>query len=423
MMRMRVLLTSLTLISSLTSFAAYTLLLRYLGTSADVDRLFYASSAPLSLAGVATGVLLYLLPPRLTHLSPRVQDSTARVLAALVLLVVSLAVAAAGAYALLFEFSPFWLLWIGFCVTAGLLVLSTLTVCLAQTRGIYLQTGVAPMIMSSGLLLGVLAAVASGIEWLMLPGQLLGAAVALFWLSHALGVGRGSSVRRDLLHAIAALSPLRPHALAILLGTTAFTLFQPIDALLCTQLSNGAVTVMSYSQRVLVAVSTAVSLGAHAIAARTSHDTFRAGGHGALVRMANMEVLRVVSFGLFTWLVYVAGGNRLLQALLSSSTMTHDDLDRLIRCLDWMLLGVGPMAAMPYLFRVFYSLQAYTRPAVIGMFVPPVYGALAWALLGRHDILGLAYSYCAVWWLALAAAMLWFNRGPAPTSTPRPHLP
>ena len=411
-MRTRVLLTALTLLSSLTSFAAYTLLLRQLGASEAVDLLFYAASVPMATAGLASGVLLYLLPPRFTRTPPRMQAATVRGLSNAVLLVLLLATLLAAAMLLGGRSPMFWLVWTGFVWAAGLSLMMTAATCVAQARAAYLPTGTAPMLASVGLFLGVVAAVLSRLEWLMPVGQLLGMLVATTWLFRRMRLSARPMSRRQGVLALAGLRPLRGHAVAITLATTAFTLFQPIDTALCSMLGSGALSVMAYAQRVLVAVSTVISLGAHAIAARTSHDTYRSGGHAALCRQANRESTRIVGMGLAVAALYWLGLDRVLVGVLSSAQMSAADVDTLRSCLGWMLLGVGPMATAPYLFRVFYAIAQHAKPACIGVCVPVVYGALALAMLPSLGILALALAYALVWWLALLAALLWLNRMP-----------
>jgi peptidoglycan biosynthesis protein MviN/MurJ (putative lipid II flippase) len=163
---------------------------------------------------------------------------------------------------------------------------------------------------------------------------------------------------------------------------------------------------MSFAQRVLVAVSTVVSLGAYVIAAKTSRDTLRTGGVGALLQQANREAARLVSAGLLAAAAYVIGGRWVLGMLLESPSLRGADLDRLLDTLGWMLVGVGPMAAMPYLCRVFYSMKSYAIPAALGAAVPAAYVTLGWLLSRSLDVKGLAFSYSIVWWLTLAAALL-----------------
>jgi peptidoglycan biosynthesis protein MviN/MurJ (putative lipid II flippase) len=405
----RVALTTLTLLSSVLSFGAYTLLLKYLGNTASVDRLFFAGSVPMSISGVVTGVLLYVLPPRLARLDSDTQEATLRVLALAVIGVCVLCALPASTGVLLTPADSFWLLWFGFSNIAGMLVLANLATCVAQVRGEYLVTGIAPLVTSIGLLAGTAAGVAYGLEWLLVVGQWLGAFAAICWSVRVLGLPTRGRLREDWQRCVDALAPLRPHAAMIALGTIAFTLFQPIDAALCTQLESGSLSIMSYAQRVLVAVCTVVSLGAHAIAARTSHDALLAGGSVALRRLANRECMRIVVVGVLVCAAYQAGGDRLLMALFSTSKMAAADQYQLQECLRWMLIAVGPMAAMPYLFRVFYSAGVYWVPAVLGSATALGYAALAWLLLSPFGLLAMAYAYALIWWVTMIAAVLWLN--------------
>jgi len=402
----RLLITVLTLSASALSFASYTLFIKYLGASPAMDALFYASSVPLSLAGTCSGVLLYLLPPHLARLRAQQQGCVLRVFSYGVGAAVFASCAVIGAWKHWQpDHAPACLL-IGFVVVAGLSLIATLAVCLGQARGAYLGSGLMPFVASTGLGLGAFAAVRWHAESLLLVGQLIGAAGSVAVAAQGLVFHRLRGVTLDVRLGMRALRPLKPHALAIVLGTTAFTLFQPIDALLCSQLGDGAVTIMAYAVRVVVATGTAVSLGAFAVAARTSHEAFLAGGPSGLRSLAYREVARICAFGTLIWVVYALGASRLLVAVLQSSSLPVHSIDRLTDVLFWMLLGVGPMSAVPYLFRVFYSQSHFGVAAAIGVCIAPAYGALAWLGMNRLGLTALGYSYAAVWWVAFSACLL-----------------
>jgi peptidoglycan biosynthesis protein MviN/MurJ (putative lipid II flippase) len=409
MMKARIALTALTIFSSLTSFVAHTLILRHEGASAELDLLFFASIMPTALAGLTSGVLLYLLPPTFTKVSIQVQERTLRVLFGCFVLVCAFAIAFELAYGLLNNRHEFTFLLVGFTLVGLLTIYCTLASCIAEVRGFYKSPSVASMVTSSGLLAGVVIGISLDAVWWMLIGQLFGAALAALWLSNSLGLKEVLRLR-DVLRVRATLGPLRLNIVSVTMGTLAFTLFQPIDAALCAQLSSGSITVMSYAQRVVVAVSTSVSLGAYVVAARTAHDSLSSGGQLALQRLANREVFRLVGFGLAVWAIYYLGGHHFLLIVLGSSTMQDDDLVSLVECVQWMLLGVGPMAAFPYLFRIFYSRQQFRKPALVGICIGPAYGLLALTLLPQFKLLSLAYAYASVWWAALIVALFWLNR-------------
>jgi peptidoglycan biosynthesis protein MviN/MurJ (putative lipid II flippase) len=412
MMLMRMLLTAITAGSSIASFAAYALLLRFLGATAEVDLLFYAGSLPVAASGMVAGVLLYLLPPRMTRLSSRHQDTATRALALLVVAVTLVAMSGGLAGLLLQpERRQFWELWTGFALFAGLSLVVSVQSCLAQARGDFIATGWAPLAMSGGLFSGAMVAIATReVHW-VLTGQLVGCVVASQWLALRLRMSwRGLRAQR--IQAMAALRPLRSSVVPITLATAAFTLFQPLDAWLCRSLGEGALTTMSFAQRVLVAVSTVVSLGAYVIAAKLSRDILREGGISALRRQACKEAARLVVAGIAAWLGYVLVGRWLLGLLLQSSTFNGPDLERLLSVLGWMLVGVGPMAAMPYLCRVFYSVKAVRFPAFLGAAIPLGYIVISSLLSAWIGIYALATAYVAVWWLALAVSMLMLKRLP-----------
>ena len=108
-----------------------------------------------------------------------------------------------------------------------------------------------------------------------------------------------------------------------------------------------------------------------------------------------------------------------MSLLFSGSIMTDLDSERLANCLRWMLLGSGPMAAMPYLFRIFYAMQSYKRPAILGVTTITMYSALSWVMLPAFDVKAMAYSYAIVWWTTLIVAIIWLNSGI--TSSPQKH--
>ena len=408
MIRTRVGLTALSLSTNIITFISYTQLLRHMGASAELDRLFYAASFPMAIAGVTSGVLLYILPTRFNLITPKAQESTLRVLFIIFSIICLIAILLITTYGQFKRELVLAILWAGFTLLALVQVLNTLQVCIAQARGIYLITGAAGMIYSVGLLAGSTTAVYTHTVLWILIGQLFGALVAAICLARFLGL-KSSWNRNDLLIAKESLFPLKSHAFQIIAGTMAFTLFQPIDAVLCTMLSGGSISVMSYVQRVAVAVGTAVSFGSYTIASRTSHESLSNGGQYSLLRLANKEVRQIVILGLVAWASFALGGKIIFRDIFVSHDLSGRDLDRLVECLEWILLGVGPMSAIPYLFRVFYVKQNYFKPAIVGIAIPPVYGILALIMIPRFDILALAYAYSVVWWLALLTLLFWIN--------------
>ncbi len=425
----RLLLTALSLGSSLLSFLSYTLLLRQLGASAQVDALFYAASVPVGTAGLVTAVLVYLLPTRLTELPQTTQEGALRQLARWVSAATAVALAAVviAAQASGEHDQQRILMLCGFIVHAGLSVVGTLMVCRAQAAGRYILAGMNQFLLMTGLVFGVATAVAlHRVEWVML-GQLAGAAVALPLMAKRLALkgllrtrwrGDGRALRE-------VLTPLKPHLLHIVVASTAFTMFQPIDAHLCQQLGDGAVSIMAFAQRAWVASAMLISLGAHTIAARTARDAFEAGGAVGLKMTARREVARIMLAGGAVWIAYVLIGHSLLAMLLQSGTLPQSNLQLMLDCISWMLLSAPAMAAIPYLFRVQYTLNDYRWPAYIGGTVPLIYATVASFLIPHIGLGALPLALGVAWWLALLATMIALHRthsGPKtpPTVTPAP---
>lgn len=403
---MRFLLTALTLASSLISFVAYTLLLRSFGASSEVDRLFLASSVPVSLAGFVSGVMVYWLPPLLIRDSAENHSRYVSHLNRIVVVVVALSMLIP--MMLLANSRQLATMQAAFIVISGLNVMGTVLVCTAQARSRYLKTGAYSTIVSLGLVAGVSAAVWLSNVWLVVIGQFCGSLLGWMWLASTLQVRvfTPGNERQPLVVSSAMVGNL----LAIVLATMGFTLFPAIDALLSGQLAQGSLSIMSYAQKVIVALSTAVSLGAHVIGARRSHDVLREGGLPKLRAEARREVIQIVAFSMATLFAYELIGRNLLGVVLTSASMRAEDVNKLADCLRGMLIGLGPMAAMPYLFRVYYSVNIFRLPAVVGPSIAVGYALISAFLIPYFEIQALPIAYAVVWWMALALCVFCLSR-------------
>jgi len=412
MLQVRLLLTAASVATSATSFAAHTLFLRAMGASGDADQLFTAMSVPVSAAGLLTGVAIYVLPTRLVHHDAQAQAAVARALGIAMAMVSALLVLGCLIIAAMTASPLFWYLSAGAAAFAGLSVASGVLSSVAQARGRFADTAVAPVLTALGLLGGAGAAMASAQAWTLLAGQLAGTACATAYLAVRAKLGRVAGTTAedagDWKRCSAVLGPLLRSGAAIGAGTLAFTLFPMLDALLGQRIGEGAVTVLAYCQRIAVAASTAISMGAYVMAARWSHDAVASGGRMAAWPLARREALQATSLGLAAWAIYRLGGDALLSWLMASSSLQAHALHALLDCAGWMLLGVGPMAAMPFLFRVFYTLGDYGPPALIAIGVVAGYATLAGVRVDG-GVVAVAQAYALVWWLALAAG-LWALR-------------
>lgn len=398
----------MSLVASGTSFLAYTWLLRGTSDTSALDRVFQAANIPSAVAGTISGTLLYLLPPWFSRISIRHQLAASIYLCKLVvtIAVTALAVILIGGASI----QPFGVM--AAALIALSIVISALNVgvavgvSIAQSRGHYLSSGSTPLISAIALLAGSLAAVFWKTPALILVGQLLGAAIACLALTREFLV-RGFRLGRLLRAARrTSIQPLMQQAIPIFIGTMAFTMFPAIDTVLCKYLDDGSLSVMSYAQRVLVASGTAISLGAFVVAARTSRDSLLEGGTTALLTRARQEVARIVTSGVVLFIVFMMFGSQVLAKLFSGSNLSTSNIADLSSCVSIMLIAVGPMTAVPYIFRVYYSAGLTRPPALIGMALPAIYALASWAMLNAFGVKALAVSYAICWWVGLAVSML-----------------
>ena len=396
----RACLTILSTGSSLLSFLGYTILIRKFGGQPSLDIVFISSSIPLAFGSVVSGLILYILPSKLAGLREDQQNRVLRFT-----LVSSIILFAFGESILLIceMFLRRWvfvtLLSIYF-VNSILLVISSVLNSIFQARGKIVISGVASLINSMGVVIGAVVSAKVLEVWVFPIGQLVGLilSVVIMFLLSGSGISLKSNdfklIKNDLYLA-------KKNALLIAVGTLAFTLFQVIDSYLCVSQDGGAVSAISYSQKIMVSVGTVISLGAYAVAAKTSYEQLRSGGAYALTKMANRETFRVVGFGIFCWLLFNWFGSEVITFMLSGAGIQESNVKLIINCLGLMLLGVGPMAAIPYLFRVYYANNNFVLPAKVGLIIPGIYGLIGWITVPLKGPFALGYAYIFVWWAAL----------------------
>jgi peptidoglycan biosynthesis protein MviN/MurJ (putative lipid II flippase) len=165
-------------------------------------------------------------------------------------------------------------------------------------------------------------------------------------------------------------------------------------------------SIVAFSQRVAIALGAVISLGAYVIAAKTSSDSYRDGGLSAIKKLANRETFRIICLGLVAWGLFSMLGLPMLAIIFRSSKIPPGDLNTLLSCISAIIVGVGPMSTVPYLFRVLYSISEYRLPAVIGSCVPIAYAFVGQTLAPKLGPLSLAVSFATVWWLAFIATLL-----------------
>ncbi len=386
--------------SSLLSFLGYTILIRKFGGQSNLDIVFISSSIPLAFGSVVSGVILYILPSKLAGLQEDQQNRVLRFTLFWSIILFTFSESILLIYEFFLRRSVFVTLLSIYFLNSILLVISSVLSSIFQARGKIVITGVASLVNSIGLIIGAVVSVEVLEVWAFPIGQLVGlilSVVMMFLLS-------GSEINlksNDLKLSKNDLYLEKKNALLIAVGTLAFTLFQAIDSYLCVSQDGGVVSAISYSQKIMVSVGTAISLGAYAVAAKTSYVQLRSGGAYALTKMANRETFRVVGFGVFSWLLFNWFGSEVVRFMLTGAGIRESNVKLIVNYLGLMLLGVGPMAAIPYLFRIYYAKNNFVLPAKVGLMVPGIYGLIGWITVPLKGPFALGYAYIFVWWIAL----------------------
>jgi hypothetical protein len=304
---------------------------------------------------------------------------------------------------------------IAYVPVSAMFVISTLTSALYQARGQFRMSLTPSVVTSTGLAIGCAAAVTFDSVWLVPAFHFFAASLLVSWrttvqpASHRVKLAdilfrgwheRGSGVSR---------------ALHVLVATLPFTLFQPMDTVLCARMPTGSLSILVMCQRVLVAFGTVISVGVATSAAFRSRALLVAGGAAAVNRDAVRKTIGICGLGLMGAAVCSAIGETALQSLVRVTGKAAVDTSELSHTLAIMLLGCGPMASMPFLVRMSYRLGGYRIPAVVGVVLPGAYLAAGSIISERAGLSGIAWTYVVLWWFVLAVTLLSMQRlSPSP---------
>ncbi len=396
----RLIITILNLSANLISFMSHSVIIKHFGADATLDAINGFGSIPLACVGIFSAVVLYIFPTAFMQMSYSSQEETAKGIGLLSAIFLIFFTFAAGAVLGQLWSQHTTLLSVYFSIIAALIISTSLLNCLSQSRGNYLKSGFAGVIQNTGLMLGALIAIECQNVVLYLVGQIAGLLIALSYSFAHLKLKM--TLNTDVLTlGLRTIQPMVQRGLMILIGVLGFTLFQPIDAILCSGLNIGSLNLMLYSQRVLVATSTVISFGSYQIAARSIYMNLNQYGADSVLRTVKREILRFIALGIFACLAFGLVGKFVLEILLAGAKFSDSDLEKLNCVVLRMLLGLGPMAATPYLFRVSYTFGDYKTPAVIGVTVPVIYVLCGSQFVHVYGPIALSYAYSISWWIGL----------------------
>jgi hypothetical protein len=396
----------LSMFSSALSFGAYSLLFWHFGPHSELDGLFSASALPTAVSGIVSAVLMAGLPVALTEKSRAEQDcligeSAVRVLGWTALLTASLGVVVSlGGHSVIS-----WMA-IAYVPVSAMFVISTMASALYQARGQFLMSLMPSVVTSTGLAVGCTAAVRLESVWWVPILHCFAASLLVGWRTTVLPAARRVGLVDILLRWGHERDGGFLRALHVLVATLPFTLFQPMDALLCARMPLGSLSILVMCQRVLVAFGTVISVGVATSAAFRSRALLVAGGPAAVNREAFRNTMVICGLGLVGATVFGTIGEAALQSLVRVTGNAAVDTSELSHTLRIMLLGCGPMASMPFLIRMSYRLGGYRIPAVVGVMLPVAYLAASSVFIERSGLSGIAWTYVVLWWVALGVTLL-----------------
>lgn len=418
MLKVRATITTLSLGASLVSFLAYTHLIRSFGAGSTIDGFFAAANMPAAISGLCSAALYYVLPPALVKQARVGRIELVVGLSLKAILFIAVGLVALCVVALLrqgeldgppgsLESS---LLTATFVVVAGLSIAQTCAATMANTDGRYTAAAVSGFTGVFGLAIGSILATRSSTLVLMPAFQSIGLAIGLV-------VGFGSSVKvipaalgRAWSNSFAFLKGFGRSWIWILGGAAAFSTFPAIDLYIAPIAGEGALTIVTYGQKLMVAAGTFVSFGAHAISAKEISEIIKARGLRSCLRYLTIDLRRCIAIGLSLSIAFWLVGAPLLAIVFSQRSVATEHLSMLHGLLSLMLIGVGAMALVPIFFRVMYSLGTYRLAALFGFGVPVIYSIVSYALVHGSGIRAFGYAYAATWGLTAFVIWAWLTR-------------
>jgi len=384
--------------ASFLSFMAITISLRDFGATSLFDSIFSLSSIPMAISGTASSILIYLLPNELINRKKIIQIKIIKTLLIKFLYLII--------FSILISLLLHW--WINinnisiliiYILIGGLGILSTISIAYGQAIGSYLSTGYVPLLTSVGFLIGGYLATLFQNIYIMLFGQILGAFFALIFATpiKEIVINRlNFNFRQEVgFYSICTARTIQ------LIGTTLpFALFQPIDAFFCTMLPTGSMTVIAYSQRIVVALGTAFGLGMYAMAFKNANEFILKKDIVGLMKYTYRNILLTIIISLIVLIIYVIFGHDIILYIFKNSSIEYSQILLIDKSIYFMILGLGPLILIPFIFRIIQSLKNYYLPAFVGILIPFIYTLLIY-LLNDFGVFALSISFGLLWWLIL----------------------
>jgi peptidoglycan biosynthesis protein MviN/MurJ (putative lipid II flippase) len=406
MVKLRTLITVISIASSCVSFVANTLFLKTFGATAEVDLILRCAAVPLGISGVLSGFFVYALPVTFCQIPNSEQNI---IVIHLVKKLTQIIAVAAVLLLVLYPTSYFisGLLFGFYLFLSMVYIVLSVGNASAQSQGKYLTSSVISASNSLGLLVGVTLAKSSGKPILIVLGQILGALFGTTVLIKSLKIKYTSDPISS--STKIAIKKLRKNAHFIIIAACGFSAYQTVDSVMSLLLPDGALVYMSYGQKLIASANTVLGFGILTIGARKARDRFSIGGEIILLKSANHESIIILICGLCLWVGFSVFGCRVVKVMFLSDRFDQNHVNVLYKCSKWMFLALGPVTALSHHYQVYYTLGNYKKPAVLGVVLILSYLTIIFLNAEEYQIVAPAYAFAVSWWITILISFVFLN--------------
>ena len=422
--RTSIALSGLALLGSLLGMLSQLVLARTYGIGTEIEAFFVATSLPLLVTGVCTGLASYHLVPVLARM-----DGGSRMQAQYASGVLAVAAAVGCFIALLGSFIAIWGLglyenyealngrglqtiamigWLG--VAIGIMGSSLSAYC--QARGEFYRTAFLSCIPPGLVIITCLTMVAPGstaiaVAVAVVVGQLAGFALLCVRIKvwESIPLPDFNSIKRVMLD-------LRRTPL-ILLAMLAFTSFGAIDAMLGVLISEGAVANLAFAQRMVVSLGSLAVNGIAVVMTPKFSRRLAANEESQMREDVVATMKAVILMTLIPATVLAAFVRPTISILFQGGQFETSNVDELASVLSAMLPGMVLMCICTVLFRALFAGNNSAAAACVGVIVTLTYFVVGSAMIaGNLEERRMGYAYGIAWAVgtAMCVHVLWRRR-------------
>jgi len=422
MIRTSLIITILSFLCGLISFANQIIIAKLFGASAQLDAYLIAVSAPLMLVGILTGIFTFsLIPIQVSYRNDILFYGNFSGLLFIIFLGLSVAIALIGyiiAPTFIQLFAPQLsepyqsqaiymnrICWF----TAGSSAMMSYFVSMHNAA----RKFILPII---GNIFPYIGMIVTSLLW----GSLIGT-TTLAW-----GMFAGSvlsiiilypSISRDIniLHVCFSLLPkvfgIFKKLPLVLLSMLCFTVYGIIDAFWAVRLGPGNVSYLGYNQRLLIGLGNLVIAGPAIVLLPYLSEKFISGDykhfHTYVRQSLRMVLLLSASIAIIVSMLAVPVIELLFQRGEFDSSATYG----VTNILPFMMIGMVAMLEVVIIFKILYSKGDFYRAAILGVIATITYFLLSGVLSKFWGLKGIGVAYAVSWWAVFSVSMSFIYKG------------